>query len=217
MAYLIANIPPVEVFIRKEFLYDFQVKHGVMLGKGEYEPAHWVSVKSIPGQALYFESFINKYGAVYDKLPIHAFVWRRDVDPDKLYPLDWLQLWDGMSYNISVIRKEALRNSRCEIVLKDRTREHGNYLFTIDPCSSEPNEVDVGWSETPNEHKSFNIVKLDNGQFAAQPNNRIIWRNQSLTPDGELDPPYFRFSTRRWFCEDKYRWSAANSDKFNYE
>ena len=27
------------------------------------------------------------------------------------------------------------------------------------------------------------LYKLDNGQYAAQPNNRIIWRDQSLIPD----------------------------------
>ena len=28
MSYLIASIPPVEVFIKKEFLYDFQLDQG---------------------------------------------------------------------------------------------------------------------------------------------------------------------------------------------
>ena len=217
MAYLIANIPPVECFVRKEFLYDFQTKDGVPLGKGEYESAYWLTVKSIPNQALYFESVLTEYGAVYDKLPLHAYVWRTDVDQDKLYPLDWLQLWDGLSYNISVIKKFQLRNARCEVVMKDKSRALGYYMFTVDPCASEPNEMDVTWAETPNEHKSFNIIKLDNGQFAAQPNNRVIWRNQSQTPTADLKTPYFRFSTRKWFCENQDRWSAAKATKFNYD
>jgi len=49
MSYLVANIPPIEVFIKKEFLYDFELdKNGKLLGKGEFEPAHWISTKSIP-------------------------------------------------------------------------------------------------------------------------------------------------------------------------
>lgn len=216
MAYLIANIPLIEVFIRKEFLYDFQTnKDGNLNGVGEYESAHWLTCKSIPNQALYFESFINDYGAVYDKLPIHAFVWKKEViNP---YPLDWLQLWDCMSYNISVVVKEGLRNGRCEVMMKDRSKVGGRYLFTIDSCASEPNELDVTWSETPNEHKSFNVIKLDNGQFAAQPNNRIIWKHQSQTQSDQPKTPYFRFSTRKWFCEDTDRWSAANGTRFDYE
>jgi len=218
MDYRIANRPPIEVFVRKEFLYDVLTDHnGKSLGKDEYESAHWLTVKSIPNQALYFESLIHDYGAVYDKLPLHAFVWRKDVDVRKLYPLDWLQLWDCMSYNISVIRKERLRNARCEVMMKDKSRAPGYYLFTVDPCASDPNEVDVGWSETPNEHKSFNIIKLDNGQFAAQPNNRIIWRHQSQTPSSDLKIPYFKFSTRKWFCENQDRWSASGATNFNYD
>lgn len=216
MSYLIANIPPIEVFVRKEFLWDFQKDdHGNTRGLGEFESAHWITAKSIPYQALYFESQIHEYGAVYDKLPIHAFVWKKDIK--KLYPLDWLQLWDCMSYNIAVIRKENLRNARCEVVMKDKTRELGHYLFTVDTCASDPGEVDVTWSETPNEHKSFNIIKLDNGQFAAQPNNRIIWKHQSQTPSHSLKTPYFKFSTRRWFCESQDRWSASGTDNFSYD
>ena len=217
MAYLVANIAPTEVFIRKEFLYDFTKDNkNKLLGEDEYESAHWITTKSIPNQALYFESFVHNYGALYDKLPIHAFVWKTDIDRNKLYSLDWLQLWDCFSYNIAVIKKQRLRNARCEVIMKDRSKAPGYYLFTIDSCSSDPNEVDVSWSETPNEHKSFNIIKLDNGQFAAQPNNRILWKHQSQTPSTDLKIPYFKFSTKTWICENSDRWSAAGSTTFTY-
>jgi hypothetical protein len=217
MSYLVASIPPIEVFIRKEFLYDFTKDNkNKLLGENEYESAHWITTKSIPNQALYFESFLHDYGALYDKLPIHAFVWKTDIDKNNMYPLDWLQLWDCFSYNISVIKKQRLRNARCEVIMKDKSKAPGYYLFTIDSCSSDPNELDVSWSETPNEHKSFNIIKLDNGQFAAQPNNRILWKHQSQTPSINLKIPYFKFSTKTWICENSDRWSAAGSSTFTY-
>jgi hypothetical protein len=217
MSYLVANIAPIEVFIRKEFLYDFTKDNkGKLLGEDEYESAHWITTKSIPNQALYFESFVHDYGALYDKLPIHAFVWKTDIDKNNLYPLDWLQLWDCFSYNISIIKKQRLRNTRCEVIMKNRSKAPGCYLFTIDSCSSDPNEMDISWSETPNEHKSFNIIKLDNGQFAAQPNNRILWKHQSQTLSTNLKIPYFKFSTRTWVCENSDRWSAAGSTTFTY-
>jgi hypothetical protein len=217
MSYLVASIPPIEVFIRKEFLYDFtKDSKNKLLGENEYESAHWITTKSIPNQALYFESFLHDYGALYDKLPIHAFVWKTDIDKNNIYPLDWLQLWDCFSYNISVIKKQRLRNARCEVIMKDKSKAPGQYLFTIDSCSSDPNELDVSWSETPNEHKSFNIIKLDNGQFAAQPNNRILWKHQSQTPSTDLKTPYFKFSTKTWICENSDRWSAAGSTTFTY-
>ena len=217
MAYLVASVPPIEVFIRKEFLYDFtKDSKNKLLGENEYESAHWITTKSIPNQALYFESFLHDYGALYDKLPIHAFVWKTDIDRNNMYPLDWLQLWDCFSYNISVIKKQRLRNARCEVIMKDKSKAPGYYLFTIDSCASDPNELDVSWSETPNEHKSFNIIKLDNGQFAAQPNNRILWKHQSQTPSTDLKTPYFKFSTKTWVCENSDRWSAAGSTTFTY-
>ena len=57
--YLIANLPPVKCFVRKEYLFDFEE------GYGEFEPCVWISVKSIKGKALYIEALLTNYGAVY--------------------------------------------------------------------------------------------------------------------------------------------------------
>lgn len=87
MSYLFANIPSVEVFVDKRFLYDFERDEGGgFLGEGEWERGHWVTVKSIPNQALLFETFIDRFSAVYDKLPIHAFRWRGVESGDVSYP-----------------------------------------------------------------------------------------------------------------------------------
>ena len=87
MSYLVASIPPIEVFIKKEFLYDFQLDNNEkLLGEGEFESAHWISTKSIPNQALYFESLIHDFGALYDKLPLHAYVWKTDIKENEMYP-----------------------------------------------------------------------------------------------------------------------------------
>jgi hypothetical protein len=74
----------------------------------------------------------------------------------------------------------------------------------------------VSLSETPNEHKSFNIIKLDNGQFAAQPNNRILFYDQSLTPLG-INKPDFKVSTKEFICEKGTKWSVGDKDNFFYE
>ena len=68
MAYLVANLPPVKVFVKKQYLYD------LTKGKGEFVEGVWISCKSIQGRALYFETYLPEYGALYDKLPISAFV-----------------------------------------------------------------------------------------------------------------------------------------------
>lgn len=210
MSYLVANLPPIECYIRKEYLYDFEK------GYGEYEPCYWVSVKSIKGKALYFESYLNNYGAVYDKLPISAYVWKTDLNEDELLPLDHLELWDAFSYNIAVIKKSTLSNLDCRVYMKNKKFYKGNYLFTIDSCHSDPNELNVSLSETPNEHKSFNIIKMENGQFAAQPNNRVLYYDQSLTPKG-IKVPDFKVSTKEFFCEDGTKWSVGDQDVFFYD
>jgi len=210
MSYLIANLPPIQCFVRKEFLYDFQSGHG------EYEPCYWVSVKSIKGKALYIESLLTKYGALYDKLPISAYVWKTDLNIGELLPLDYIEIWDAFSYHISVLTKTTLNNLKCKVLMKDKKLYDGSYIFTIDSCHSEPNELNVSLSETPNEHKSFNIIKLDNGQFAAQPNNRVLFYDQSLTPNG-VTIPDFKVSTNNFYCEDGLKWTSGDKDDFFYK
>lgn len=209
MSYLVANLPPVQCYVRKEYLYDFQK------GEGEFEPCYWVSVKSIKGKALYFESLLTNYGALYDKLPLSAYIWKTELSENQL-PLDYIEIWDAFSYNISVIKKQMLSGLQCKVYMKDRKLYDGEYMFTIDSCHSEPNELNVSLSETPNEHKSFNIIKLDNGQFAAQPNNRVLFYDQSLTPNG-INKPDFKVSTHEFFCENGNKWSAGDEDNFFYE
>ena len=85
MSYIVASLPPVKCFVRKEFLYNFQKGHG------ELEPAVWVSLKALRGQVFRIESLLPAYGALYDKLPIHAYVWQAEHGD---LPVDTLQLWD---------------------------------------------------------------------------------------------------------------------------
>jgi len=207
--FLVANLPPVECFVRKEYLYDLDGR-----GEGEYTPAIWVSVKSIRGRALYFESLLTEYGALYDKLPLSAYVWRTSLGYE--LPLDYLEIWDSFSYHITVIEKATLKGLRCAMYAKDKEYYNGEYMFTIDSCHDDPNMLNTTLSETPNEHKSFNIIKLDNGQFAAQPNNRMKWFEQSLIAHETKDPD-FKVSTKYFSVEQNPKWSAGNQDRYFYE
>ena len=67
MSKLICNLPAVEVWIRKEYLRDGKDGHG------KFVKGIWVSCKSLPGRAFYFETYLPEYGALFDKLPISAF------------------------------------------------------------------------------------------------------------------------------------------------
>ena len=92
----------------------------------------------------------------------------------------------------------------------------GEYLFTIDSTHSDPNIINTSVSEVPAEHKQHNFGKLDNGQFFAQPNNRMLWFEQSLTPK-DLKIPDFQVSTRYFFSEQEEKWAFGDSKDFFYK
>lgn len=208
MAFLVHPLPPIPVYVRKEYLYDLEE------GRGEFTPGIWISVKSTQYKALYFETLLTEYGALYDKLPLSAFTWKTDVDMDSYLDLDTLQLWDCFDYHLTVVEKPLL--SRCEFFGKDKQMHAGEYLFTIDNAHPDNSVLDINFSEHDPEHKSFNIIKLDNGQFAAQPNNRIVWRDSSLTPD-KLKQPDFKVCTQNYAVETEPKWSVGHTDEWQYK
>ena len=64
MSTLITNLPAYEVWVRKEYLTDHKYGHG------EFVKGVWVSAKSIPGRAFYFETYLPEYAAMFDKLSL---------------------------------------------------------------------------------------------------------------------------------------------------
>lgn len=208
MPFLVHNLPLIEVFVKKEYLYNHQSGHG------ELTPGIWVSVKSVQRKALYFETLLLEYGALYDKLPISAFVWKESYNKDDQLPLDTLQIWDCFDYDITVIRKPIL--SHCEFFGKDRRMHKGEYMFTIDTCHAQSSTLNINFSEYDAEHKSFNIIKMENGQFAAQPNNRISWSDQSLVPSDKKMPD-FMVCTQNYFVESTPKWSVGHTNEWSYK
>jgi hypothetical protein len=207
MAFLVANLPPTKVYIKKEYLYDHQKGHG------EFVEGVWVTVKSIQGRALYFETYLPEYGALYDKLPISAFVNSPDIK-DSL-ELEELELWDAFSYHITIVEKKNL-GERCKYLAPSKKWYYGKYLFTIDSCHADTNILNVSYSEVPEEHKSFNILELDNGHYAAQPNNRCLFYEKSMTPSKMLQPD-FKVSTKYYSVEGESKWTAGDDTNYFYE
>ena len=101
MSCLISNLPSEEVWVRKEYLTDHQSGHG------QFVKGVWVSVKSIPGRAFYFETYLPEYAAMYDKLPIAAFLSEpKTPDPDMNLPN--LQFWNCMDYGVVTVNKKFI-------------------------------------------------------------------------------------------------------------
>jgi hypothetical protein len=214
----VINLPPKKVWIRREYLRDLRD------GQGEYVKSWWVSLKSIWGRSFYFEAYIPEYGALYDKLPISAFLnWESD-HPDKPrilekdLPLSDLQYWDCFDYDSEITEKQFLYTMSVEV--KHRSgyiSEGGKYLFTIDSCHRDKNNTDLTFSELPEEHKSHNCVILPNGQIGLYPNNRCRWKDESLTPK-TLKKPDFLVSTRNFTTENgQYDGYLGHTEEYFWE
>lgn len=211
MAHLVANIPPIHCYVRKEFLYDFEK------GFGEYEPCIWVSLKSIRGQAFRIESYLPNYGALYDKLPLNAYVSRNEnLVIEEFLPLDVLQIWDCFSHDMTVVKKSFLSNLTAKFYAKNKSWYSGSYMFTVDNSFPDTNTLDTTYAEWPEDHKSFNFIMLDNGQFAAQPNNRTIFLDASSNPP-TLKFPDFKVCTKVYKVETNPKWALGNTSTVMYE
>ena len=95
MSTLIINLPATDVWVRREYLRDH------IDGHGEFVKGVWVSAKSIPGRAFYFETYLPEYGALYDKLPISAFIVRENDNGTPTLPDPDLDL--KKFYNFGIV------------------------------------------------------------------------------------------------------------------
>ena len=198
MSTLICNVPPVKVWVRKEYLRDHRDGHG------EYELGYWCTVKALTGRAFYFETFLPHVGCLFDKLPISAFV-RSPETPVIDMSLENLQFWNCMDYGVTAINKGFVSSMDCEIFTRDHGLMRGQYLFTLDNYHANIDVIDNNVSETPQEHKSHNCIALNNGQYALYPNNRMRLYDLSITPE---DPqfPDFKVSTIEYQVEAGIDW-----------
>ena len=220
MAALICNLPSVEVWVRKEYLTDHQSGHG------EFVKGVWVSCKSIPGRTFYFETYLPEYAAMYDKLPISAFVSAPET-PNPDMDLPNLQFWNCMDYGVVAVTKQFIGSMDYELYTRDFGIQKGTYICTIDNYHQDPEVVDYATSENPAEHKSHNLIELENGQYALYPNNRMRIYDDSLTPV-EPKMPDFKVSTQYYQVEngferlgmgreDEYFWKTAKERENSFK
>ena len=209
MAYLNANIPVLYSQIRREYLYDLKSHHG------EVEDCIIFGLSSMAGNAILFHAIMEN-GAVFYRLPISAFI-QRGYDPKKVprHRLDELELWNCFSYYPSVTSFDILSGQHGKYFGKDKKLHPGEYLFTVDWAHPESNIVDTDHSEISHEHKCAHILALDDGNYAAQPNNRILWDVPSFTVKDNV--PDWKVQTSDWNVENTGKWKTEDTDKFFYD
>jgi len=159
MALLNTNIPSFRGWVHTAWLTKNEGD------KGKYEECYIFAAQSVSGKILTFH-IITPYGAVRSRVPLSELYHHPPMEGD--VPLDYKQLWDCFSENISVIKYEYLSGRECDVVLKDKKVERCIYLFTID-------WFDNPYSDNAYDYKCGHILySKENGYLLCQPNNRII-------------------------------------------
>ena len=209
MAYLNANIPVTYAQIRREYLYDLKEHHG------EAEDCIVFALASITGRPILFHAIMEN-GAIFYRLPISAFIQKGyNVKEIPRMRLDELELWNCFSYYPSVTSFDILDGQSGKYIGKDKKWYAGAYLFTVDWAHPESNIVDTDHSEIPQEHKYAHILDLENGNYAAQPNNRLIWSIPSFTVKDKI--PYdWKTQSSEGNVEDDRKQKTEDSDRFFY-
>ena len=196
------NINPFYCYIKKEHLFAYQE------GFGEFEYILAFGARSVPARSLLFH-IMTESGAQRANVPISALVHKKEA-PE--IPLDYLQLWDCFGKEINVVVFDYLVNKRCQVVLKDKNLHWGSYMMTFDWENN-------CYTDTPQDYKNAHLIKLDNGCFALQPNNRILWRDTNFItkPLNVNNLPKYKVDKQVFVCETSDRWTSEDSDGFYYD
>jgi hypothetical protein len=104
-----------------------------------------------------------------------------------------LQAWDCFGVHVTVTVFPYLAEMSVRVRFPRIRRElAGHYLLTLDWHAN-------GYSDAPDERKDLHLIRLDNGCLAAQPNDRLLWHEESFAkPTGWPD---YRRQTRVWWAE----------------
>jgi len=207
MAYLNIPIPTIEGFVRGNFLRDQKDSHDKLF------PCYIFGMSSIPSQAPLFH-FIMEDGGLWWRMPIQAFCWKEDAPQQEL---DELVLWDSFSYHASATCFPLLKNKTCKFISRRRVNYTGRYLFTLDwAASNDMSDTDFGLSEFPSQHKCGHVIAIDNGNFAIQPNNRLILHDPSFTVKEDLVINR-KYNNTLWTAERSNKWVTPDTDIMNYD
>ena len=97
--------------------------------------------------------------------------------------------------------------------LRRKKQREGTYLFTIDWCAGDYNELDFGYAEKPDQHKCGHVIELDDGNYAIQPNNRLRIFDPSMAADPSKPLIHRLVNTRIWSVEDTSKWITDENEE----
>ncbi len=207
--YLNIDIPTFCAYLDTSFLYNELPNINA-----KRIPVEVFSFTSIPQRCGLF-SIMTEYGSQHARVPIHYL--RTEIKDGTDYPLDWIQLWDSISYYCSVNINSYTKNRAAKVILKNQTFEKVKYLFTIDWCLG--SEYQLGYGEMAAGHKCGHVFE-GNGQYFIQPNNRILWMDGGSWIAKTFDKkPDWKVFSKEFSCEHTgSRWvSKSEEEEYFYE
>lgn len=204
MAYLNHNLPTFTCFIRNEYLFNHEQ------GWGEHTLCDVHSVASLEKRVPLFEAFLEN-GVNWTRRPITAFCWKREAP---VRPLSVHMYWDCFSPYIDVQVRNRLANLKAELIDYTGTKHRGTYMFTMDWSWENKALLNTNFSETP-EHKCAHMFKMDDGNFFAYPNNRIIWYDDAWTKNRISSNPGYKIDMNEYSVENTRL--VETSEEYFYE
>jgi hypothetical protein len=201
MSYLNHNIPVIRCLIRNEFLFNHEK------GYNEFTNCDVHSVATMQGLTPLFEAFLEN-GVNWTRRPINAFCWKHNA-PKRL--LSDHVYWDCFSDYVDVSIRSRLSGLRAELLTPSKEKLEGEYMFTIDwSFENKAGNLDVSFAETF-EHKCAHVFKMDEGNYFAYPNNRIIWFDKAWTYKRIAENPGYKIDTTIYSVEGSVKAETDNN------
>lgn len=165
MAYILSDLPSiVHCLVRKEFTQNHQS------GFGKYIKAHILGVRCQEAASLQFQVRFDEpeiAGAMYC-LPIQAICWKPCEMPD----VELIQPWDTFSSQFCVHEFGIWKRGNAELLNVRGIKPYldrlpARYLCTIDFTGN-------ALADDFQQHKQLHLLQVNEGWFAAVPNNRVL-------------------------------------------
>lgn len=199
------NLPNFKCYVRKEYLYNGEGHHG------EFIPAVVYGGRSAPGKAFAFH-VLTENGVLWDGLPAAALCFDEGA---KTRAQEQLCLWDCFSFHCRATKYALLDGISVTARIKGETVT-GKILFVLTWTEQDFDNISTDWTNMPEEHKTGNVIQLDDGNLAILPNNRILVHEPSFCTDPHTfdDPLDYKCNRQRWSSEG--RWTSEDTDKQFY-
>lgn len=177
---MLLNTPPIPLLIDDNFI--------LKEPKG-FTRAQMIAVETIPGRPLFFTVHLEN-GALYSRLPLCALKTDRyDHTSLTTSPAAHVaQPFPCLEDPSELVLYTTMKDASVKILTLN---QEGTYLFTI-------NYQGEGFAQDPEQHKTHNIIALDNGYLCALPNNHLLFLDNYFTINKNATPPQLKRNNVYW-------------------